>query len=158
MGKRMWVLFLLAAFLLTACGSEERAETRDMKEAFVEMFFTSDYQNRYSSMSQEADWAEEYYQDFSEVVTQECLEQMIANREPFKYDKLAEENGEKITVESVSFSVYDQENKVYTFEAVLKSTGGASKTCQVSGQITLQEEEGKEKVSHLYIGSYEETE
>ncbi len=38
MGKRMWVLFLLAAFLLTACGSEERAETRDVKEAFVEMF------------------------------------------------------------------------------------------------------------------------
>ena len=157
MGKRMCALFLLAAFLLTACGSEERAEARDVREAFVEMFFTSDYQNRYSSMSQEADWAEEYYQDFSEVATQECLEHMIANREPFKYDKLAEENGEKITVESVFFSVYDQENKD-TFEALLKSTGGASKTCQVSGQITLQEEEGKEKVSHLYIGSYEETE
>ena len=157
MGKRMWVLFLLAAFLLTACGSEERAETRDVKEAFVEMFFTSDYQNRYSSMSQEADWSEEYYQDFSEAATQECLEQMIANREPFKYDKLAEENGEKITVESVSFSVYDQENKVYTFEAVLKGDAGG-KTYQVSGQITLQEEEGKEKVSHFYIGSYEELE
>ena len=157
MGKRMWVLFLLAAFLLTACGSEERAETRDLREAFVEMFFTSDYQNRYSSMSQEADWSEEYYQDFSEAATQECLEQMIANREPFKYDKLAEENGEKITVESVSFSVYDQENKVYTFEAVLKGDAGG-KTYQVSGQITLQEEEGKEKVSHFYIGSYEELE
>ncbi|HIW80934.1 MAG TPA: hypothetical protein H9742_05290 [Candidatus Acetatifactor stercoripullorum] len=157
MGKRMCALFLLAAFLLTACGSEERAEARDVREAFVEMFFTSDYQNRYSAMSQEADWAEEYYQDFSEAATQECLEQMAANREPFKYDRLAEEKGEKITVESVSFSVYDQENKVYTFEAVLKSDAGG-KTYQANGQITLQEEEGKEKVSHFYVGSYEELE
>lgn len=81
---------------------------------------------------------ERYYADFSLLVTQNCLEAMMANREPYKYDERAEKNQERITVKEINFKEYDAAKGVYSFSVLLEGQSGME--------------------TKTYLGSYMETE
>lgn len=162
------VLPVIICMLLTGCTKENNTEQSvDVKEAFIKTYFTSDYEKRYTSLLQEkqsgdADTEalmERYYAHFSPLVTQGCLEAMMANREPYKYDERAENNQETITVKEIAFEEYDAAEGVYSFSVLLEGQSGTdTKTYEVKGQLSVERKKDQERVSHIYLGSYIETE
>lgn len=159
--RKLGLLLVMISLFVTGCASKEDAQNaQDMKEDFIQVYFTSDYNQRYTNlMSNGVDLVEEsetyyeaYYSDISSLVTQECLNTLIANREPIKYDKQAADNGESITVADVTFEEYNSENGVYLFTVTLEADNGSStSTYDVTGQITVEKEADQEKVSHIFI-------
>ena len=83
-------------------------------------------------------------------MTEECLNTLKANREPIKWDTYYAENGMDVSVQNMSFEVYD--DNVYSFTASLEIASDDTKeVSERTGQITVLEEDGKEKVSHIYV-------
>lgn len=82
-----------------------------------------------------------YYDGFSSLVTQDCIETWMTNREPFKYDKLALENGCTITPGEAKFEIcklYD-DAVTYSFELPLTITQDTGETSErtLTGQVQL---------------------
>lgn len=82
-----------------------------------------------------------YYDGFSSLVTQDCIETWMTNQEPFKYDKLALENGCTITPGEAKFEIcklYD-DAVTYSFElplTIMQDTGETSERT-LTGQVQL---------------------
>ena len=82
-----------------------------------------------------------YYDGFSSLVTQDCIETWMTNREPFKYDKLALEKGCTITPGEAKFEIcklYD-DAVTYSFELPLTITQDTGETSErtLTGQVQL---------------------
>ena len=57
----------------------------------------------------------DYYADFSDVLTQDCLENWMAARTPFKYDKLLKEANCRTEVQDVSLEEYQRYDDAVTY-------------------------------------------
>ena len=82
-----------------------------------------------------------YYDGFSNYVTQDCIETWMANREPFKYDALALENGCTITPGEAKFEIYKLYDDAVTFSFELPLTvtqdSGETREQTLTGQVQL---------------------
>lgn len=152
------IILICVAGLLTGCASKSEPmeeATVDIKETFINMCFTTDYNNRYTSYGEIEDIEEltqKYYAQIAELTTEECLNNMIASRIPFSWDKYAIEKDMKITVKETSFNVYDEEHDVYSFSLTVEVDGKEGiEDNVITGQITVSEEDGEEKISNIYV-------
>lgn len=62
--------------------------SQEVAEQFFNEFFSIDIEKRYSNLLEDEDMCK-YYETFLDSATQECIEIMARNRDPFKYDKIA---------------------------------------------------------------------
>ncbi len=98
-----------------------------------------------------------YYDGFSSIVTQDCIETWMTNREPFKYDKLALENGCTIAPGEASFKIYKlyDDAVTYSFELPLTITQDSGETSEqtLTGQIQYSSTENR--VSKITYDAFE---
>ena len=157
MKKLFCVIALLSLVLCAGCGSKKAADPAEGKKLmtkFCQIFFETDYENRYTDFLKDKD-QEKYYKTFEEMVSKECLKDMMAGRNPLKYDKKCAEDGiayEPADIELTKSSDEDDVSGSYEFKLILKE-----KTCgeriNVAGQISIEDKEGKLLVSKIYISS-----
>jgi len=168
------LVFTLTILLMTACGNDSKKDTAnlDTKEYFLQIFFTTDYHQRYTrlqnntatipsvSSAEDAgkiqqlidEYYSKYYSEFSNITTEDELKTLISNREPLKYDKSAMENNQLFVVDNIKIDVYDKETGVYSFEVELVEKDGADSYIY-TGQLSVIEEDGREKISNMRVSS-----
>lgn len=129
-------------------GSSELAEA-DL-EKFLTIFFTSDYEGRYRAFSADQD-ADSYYAPLKELITDECLDTLMKNREPLKYEKkLAEDES------SVRFKNYHTEKSEADFwEGTVtleeSKADGSTEELNYKLQLGLAQVEGKTLINSIYF-------
>ena len=129
-------------------------------QAVLRFFWTTDYQGRYTTIFQpymeacagksnyekaRSKYYERsylaYYDGFSSIVTQDCIETWKTNREPFKYDALAQENGCTITPGEAKFEIYKLYDNAATFSFELPLTitqdTGETREQTLTGQVQM---------------------
>lgn len=98
-----------------------------------------------------------YYDAFSGIVTQDCIETWMTNREPFQYNKLALENGCTITPGEAKFEIYRlyDDAVTYSFELPLTITRDTGETSEqtLTGQIQYSTIENR--VSKITYDAFE---
>ena len=145
-------------------------------QAVLRTFWTTDDQGRYTTVFQpymEASAGKSnyekarskyyersylaYYDRFSSVVTQDCIETWMTNREPFQYDKLARENGCTITPGEAKFEIFKlyDDAATYSFELPLTITRDSGETSEqtLTGQIQYSTTENR--VSKITYDAFE---
>lgn len=158
MGKRIvfcgLLLLLAPALLLTGC-TDRRGAQADVKEAFLTAYFTMDGGGRYSRLEENGltqEGIEEYYQELEKLTTEEFLNALQAKREPYSFDKFAAENGIGAKPTAILLAPYGEEKNVYTYSVTLEvDREGQTAETKAEGQITVEERDGRELVSGLYI-------
>lgn len=129
-------------------GSSELAEA-DL-EKFLTIFFTSDYEGRYRAFSADQD-ADSYYAPLKDLITDECLDTLMKNREPLKYEKkLAEDES------SVRFKNYHTEKSEADFwEGTVtleeSKADGSTEELNYKLQLGLAQVEGKTLINSIYF-------
>lgn len=165
------VLFCLSVY---GCAAKSSVETEDVREAFMTVCGTYNYEGRYEAFNESmeslaemtADDAEktlrrlfsaqqDYYASISEYVSPELYERMVANRDPFKYEELAHEQGISYRTDGFEFEEYSKTDSktTYSFVAyfILTDSEGVEQRGSIKGQITVQEADGKNLVSNFYL-------
>ena len=113
---------------------------------FLGVYFTSDKDGRYTkyvSYGDVEDIAEaetqisEFYSCVNDLVTDDCLNDLMRQRRMFAEDKAAFDAGVKTYPENIEIFEYSTTDagKVYSFVLDLIRTGSADDTVKVSGQI-----------------------
>ncbi|MBF1181941.1 MAG: hypothetical protein HXL89_03920, partial [[Eubacterium] sulci] len=95
MKKLFCVIALVSLVLCAGCGSKKAtdpAEGKKLMTKFCQIFFETDYKNRYTDFVKDKD-QKKYYKAFEEMASKECLDDMMASRNPLKYDKKCAEDG-----------------------------------------------------------------
>ncbi|MDO5016455.1 MAG: hypothetical protein Q4E09_05565 [Eubacteriales bacterium] len=121
----------------------------DLKE-FLTIFFTSDYEGRYTAFAANQD-ADTYYALLKDLITDECLDTLMRNREPLKYEKkLTEEES------SVRFKNYEAEKSEADFwegTVALEETkaDGSTEELTYKVQLSLSQVEGKTLINSVYF-------
>lgn len=95
MKKLFCVIALVSLVLCVGCGSKKAtdpAEGKKLMTKFCQIFFETDYENRYTDFVKDKD-QKKYYKAFEEMASKECLDDMMAGRNPLKYDKKCAEDG-----------------------------------------------------------------
>lgn len=145
--KKGFLLLLAALFVLgaAACGTSASANvtTQDGLEVpegaadFLTAIYTTDQDGRYTAWLEATESADDpdsaaaamanYYGSFSfsDLVTEDLLEQLIANRIPYKYDQLYADT--PATVESVAFEAPEDGEEGCDFVVTL-TVGGETET------------------------------
>ncbi len=150
-GKLLCVL-LICCSILTGCGKESSSSA--LAEQFLKQVFTSNLEQRYDSF-QNVDIADEnalkeathlYYQDFEAMVTEDCLEKLVANRIPLSYDKAAAESNAEVSVEKISLEALPEGGYEYTVTLKVM-TNGESEEASYTGQLQFEMIDGEERVS-----------
>ncbi len=148
----------------------EAAAISDIREAFLTVYFTSNYQGRYDEWRRDLADAEgdktgtlaaaalqEYFSCFAAYANEKMLNAMILNRDNIKYEALAYEKGVSCVPTGFDFSEYSRSNgrATYAFTARLSLTyaDGTTADGSMSGQITVADENGREVVAGLYLSS-----
>lgn len=136
-----WMLAALLVLTLGACGQEEiPARTpEETAEEFLWEFFTADRNQRYQTFqiaSQEdlEQAVEDYYSGLAEFTSEECLSQMISNRDLARYDSLYE--GMQVQVKEISLEMEEDGNASFTVKILADGT-----TVEYQGQLTVTETE-----------------
>ena len=141
--KRILALALAVLLVLTlgACGQEETpARTpEETAEEFLWEFFTADRNQRYQTFqtaSQEdlEQAVEDYYSGLAEFTSEECLSQMISNRDLARYDSLYE--GMQVQVKEISVTLEDDGSAEFTVKILADGTA-----VEYQGQLTVTETE-----------------
>jgi len=169
------ILFVCALF--GGCKNNETALPSDVKEAFLTVYFTSNYEGRYDAllkiigkempegMTQEKQIdfitdqyeqaIERYYRDIRQYVSEDMLNTMMANRDNIKYEKLAREKGIACIPTGFEFEEYSKsgDETTYSFVAhmTLSDADGAETNGTMKGQITVQPGEDGDVISNFYI-------
>ncbi|MCD8052333.1 MAG: hypothetical protein LUE89_11765 [Clostridiales bacterium] len=147
MVKKAALLLLTMLFVLTAaaCGSgasanvttQEGLEVPEGAADFLTAIYTTDQDGRYTAYLEATEDADDpdsvaaamanYYGSlsFSDLVTEELLSQLIANRIPYKYDQLYADT--PATVESVVFEAPEDGEEGCDFVVTL-TIGGETET------------------------------
>ena len=89
------------------------------------------------------------------MASKECLKDMMASRNPLKYDKKCAEDGlayELADIEITKSSDEDDVSGSYEFKLILKEKTSGERI-NVAGQISIEDKEGKLLVSKIYISS-----
>lgn len=153
--KRKRVFFAAAGLAVLLCagckGEEEKnSSAENAPENFLKEVFTTDYEERYTEFQKDND-TEKYYDTFSDYASKACIEAMSGDRMPLKYDKKAEENSTKAKVLEVKCEV--DEDGEGEFEVLLGCEKDEDKKEKATGQITVIEEDGKEKVDSFFLSN-----
>ena len=153
--KRKRVFFAAAGLAVLLCagckGEEEKnSSAENAPESFLKEVFTTDYEERYTEFQKDND-TEKYYDTFSDYASKACIEAMSGDRMPLKYDKKAEENSAKAKVLEVKCEV--DEDGEGEFEVLLGYEKDEDKKEKATGQITVIEEDGKEKVDSFFLSN-----
>ena len=157
MKKLFCVITLLSLVLCAGCGSKKAtdpAEGKKLMTKFCQIFFETDYENRYTDFVKDKD-QKKYYTAFEEMASKECLDDMMANRNPLKYDKKCAENGLAYQPTDIELTKSNDEDDVsgsYEFKMILKEKTSGERI-NVAGQISIEENNGKLLVSKIYISS-----
>lgn len=154
---------LIFCILLNGCGrnndlsetstSTEVNSTESRLEIFLTNLFTSNYDNRYSTLkeSSDPDAASSYYDSLTEYTTDSCRESLASNRIPYKYDKMAFDGKYDVKVKKISLT-YNDSQKLYDFEVFLDITGeGDAPFSSISGQLGLEDGEQDALINYVYI-------
>ena len=86
MKKLFCVILLVSLVLCAGCGSKKAtdpAEGKKLMTKFCQIFFETDYENRYTDFVKDKD-QKKYYKAFEEMASKECLDDMMASRNPLK--------------------------------------------------------------------------
>lgn len=144
--KRILALALAVLLVLTlgACGQKGQEETpartpEETAEEFLWEFFTADRNQRYQTFQTQSQEnleqaVEDYYSALAEFTSEECLSQMISNRDLARYDSLYE--GVEVSVKEISLEMEEDGNASFTVKILADGT-----TVEYQGQLTVTETE-----------------
>lgn len=152
-GKRvLFAAAVIAILLCSGCAQDEgkSSSATTVPESFLKEVFTTDFEKRYTEFQKDND-TEKYYDTFSDCASEACIEAMSGDRMPLKYDKKAEENSAKAKVLEVKCEV--DEDGEGEFEVLLGYEKDEDKKEKATGQITVTQEDGKEKVDSFFLSN-----
>ncbi|HWS31001.1 MAG TPA: hypothetical protein VN512_12920 [Clostridia bacterium] len=158
---------LLACFFLSGCAAHG-PQTGDVKEDFLIVYGTYNYEGRYEVFRENLENAaedttrkkllaamDEYYACVRDYVSEDFYQNIRANREIFKYEKYTDEKGYTYRTDGFEFAEYARngDKTTYSFVAhlILTDSGGAEERGTVKGQITVQEKDGEALVTNFYL-------
>ena len=156
------IICLILSIFFSACSGFSAVNNTDAKKQFCEWYFTSNYEERWTIVSDSPDVENSlktYFSPVESITTEQFRDEMIRNRDPIKYDQLFIESGAQSYLETIDFETYEEKESyiVYEFTAVLKLENYNSLPIAtivsddgqliLNGQIT---EEGGQ-VSKIYI-------
>lgn len=134
---------LLCCVILGGCAKE--SSNSALAENFLEQVYTANLNQRYADFGN-ADIEDkaaldaatsEYYEEFEALVTEGCLENMMANRIPLSYDKAASEKNAVVSVEKISLEELTGDGYEYT--VTLKTTvDGVDEETTCTGQLQFE--------------------
>lgn len=142
--KRILALALAVLLVLTlgACGQEGQEETpartpEETAEEFLWEFFAADRNQRYQTFQTQSQEnleqaVEDYYSALAEFTSEECLSQMISNRDLARYDSLYE--GVEVSVKEISLEMEEDGNASFTVKILADGTA-----VEYQGQLTVTE-------------------
>ena len=173
MKKRIWIstTCLLALCLLLAGCSKAPAQP-DTAEAFLRECFTLNKDGRFDTMDQSVQAAaaqlaasdtgsiqslppeinQRYYRGMSTLATTACLDAMAANRLPSQFDRMVSEAD--LTARIDTLRLTPSGDNAYTFEITYDSDAvNTLLNVPITGQVTVQEENGSVLVNSLTINA-----
>lgn len=157
MKKLFCVILLVSLVLCAGCGSKKAtdpAEGKKLMTEFCQVFFETDYENRYTDFVKDKD-QKKYYKAFEEMASKESLDDMMASRNPLKYDKKCAEDGLAYQPTDIELTKSGDEADVsgsYEFKMILKEKTSGTRISAM-GQITIETKDGKLLVSNFKITS-----
>lgn len=139
-----WMLAALLVLTLGACGQKGQEETpartpEETAEEFLWEFFAADQNQRYQTFQTQSQEnleqaVEDYYSGLAEFTSEECLSQMISNRDLARYDSLYE--GMQVQVKEISVTLEDDGSASFTVKILADGTAA-----EYQGQLTVTETE-----------------
>ena len=139
-----WMLAALLVLTLGACGQKGQEETpartpEETAEEFLWEFFAADQNQRYQTFQTQSQEnleqaVEDYYSGLAEFTSEECLSQMISNRDLARYDSLYE--GMQVQVKEISVTLEDDGSAKFTVKILADGTA-----VEYQGQLTVTETE-----------------
>lgn len=172
MNKRVFsvVAFFLFSVFFVAC-SNTTIQPEQCAERFLRECFTINKDDRFNLLEQSTEEAlpqltassdviqsipseiyETYYHDLENMVTETCLNSLKADRIPGSYDQLVVNAG--LTAQIDTIELTPAGDNAYTFEITYDSDAvNTLLNAPITGQVTLQEENGTVLVAALRISS-----
>lgn len=86
-----------------------------------------------------------------DVMTADCLDQVLANRLPTRITALAGQSGDKLEPASLTLKKRSGAGRCYDFSAELQTVADKTPAAQVSGTITMVKEDGRWKAAALTL-------
>lgn len=86
-----------------------------------------------------------------DVMTADCLDQVLANRLPTRITALAGQSSDKLEPASLTLKKRSGAGNCYDFSAELQTVADKTPTAQVSGTITMVKEDGRWKAAALTL-------
>lgn len=86
-----------------------------------------------------------------DVMTADCLDQVLANRLPTRITALAGQSGDKLEPASLTLKKRSGAGSCYDFSAELQTVADKTPAAQVSGTITMVKEDGRWKAAALTL-------
>ena len=153
--KGKYILFMAVGVTILLCSGCKKEEgesflAKTVTENFLQEVFTTDFEGRYTEFQKKND-IEKYYDTFADYASKACIEAMSGDRMPLKYDKRAEEKSAQTTVLEVKCEV--DEDGEGEFEVLLGYEKDEDKKEKATGQITVIQEDGKEKVGSFFLSN-----
>ncbi len=160
---------LLACFFLSGC-AVRGPQTGDVKEDFLTVYGTYNYEGRYEVFRENLENAsedttrkkltaamDEYYACLRDYVSEDLYQNMCADRAIYKYEEYADENGYSYRTDGFEFTEYAKngDETTYSFVAhlILTDADGLEERGTVQGQITVQEKDRGACVANFYLSS-----
>ena len=172
MNKRVFlvVVFLLLSVLFVAC-SNTTIQKEDRAEQFLRECFTINKDHRFDALEKATEEAlpqltansneiqsipaeiyETYYQNLKKMATEICLDSLEANRIPGSFDQLVVNAG--LTAQIDTIKLTPAGDNAYTLEITYDSDDvNTLLSAPITGQVTVQEENGTVLVAALRISS-----
>lgn len=153
---RKLALLLLCCFMISGCGKKE-SDSEELAEQFLTTIFSSDLNDRYSNFSntdisneEEMNAAYElYYKDIKDMVSVECLSDLMANRVPLSYDKAADGQKAEVSVKKVTLSQPAEGKYRFTADLEIRQQEAVAET-NCTGEIQTTVKEGKEQITSFF--------
>ena len=86
-----------------------------------------------------------------DVMTADCLDQVLANRLPTRITALAGQSGDKLEPAALTLKKRSGASSCYNFSAELQTVADKTPAAQVSGTITMVKEDGRWKAAALTL-------
>ena len=86
-----------------------------------------------------------------DVMTADCLDQVLANRLPTRITALAGQSGDKLEPADLTLKKRSGAGSCYDFSAELQTVADKTPAAQVSGTITMVKEDGRWKAAALTL-------
>ena len=86
-----------------------------------------------------------------DVMTADCLDQVLANRLPTRITALAGQSGDKLEPAGLTLKKRSGAGSCYDFSAELQTVADKTPAAQVSGTITMVKEDGRWKAAALTL-------